>query len=122
MLETRVRIAPDRNTELSGLYTSGGNFYTQCEAEGFRRITFFPDRPDVMSRYTVTLTADRATLPGLLSNGNPHGSGHAARPAATGSRWVDPHPKPSYLFALVAGDLVAVHETSSPPDPAATSR
>ncbi|WP_135466247.1 aminopeptidase N [Crenalkalicoccus roseus] len=109
-LETRVRIAPDRNTELSGLYTSGGNFYTQCEAEGFRRITFFPDRPDVMARYTVTLIADRARWPVLLSNGNPEGSG-AAQGGKHWVRWVDPHPKPSYLFALVAGDLVNVHDT-----------
>ncbi len=109
-LETLVRIAPEKNTELSGLYTSGGNFYTQCEAEGFRRITFFPDRPDVMARFTVTLTADRARCPVLLSNGNPDGSGHAEG-GRHWVRWVDPHPKPSYLFALVAGDLVDVHET-----------
>ncbi|MBX9701135.1 MAG: aminopeptidase N, partial [Acetobacteraceae bacterium] len=109
-LETRVRIAPDRNSELSGLYTSGGNFYTQCEAEGFRRITFFPDRPDVMSRYSVTITADRATCPVMLSNGNPEGSGDAGG-GRHWVRWVDPHPKPSYLFALVAGDLINVHET-----------
>jgi aminopeptidase N len=110
LLETVVRIAPDRNTELSGLYTSGGNFYTQCEAEGFRRITFFPDRPDVMSRYTVEITADRATCPVMLSNGNPDGSGDAGD-GRHWVRWVDPHPKPSYLFALVAGDLINVHET-----------
>ena len=110
VLETRVRIAPDRNSELSGLYTSGGNFYTQCEAEGFRRITFFPDRPDVMSRYTVTITADRASVPVMLSNGNPDGSGDAGG-GRHWVRWIDPHPKPSYLFALVAGDLVNVHET-----------
>src|SRR4051794_32644391 len=70
LLETRVRIAPEANTALSGLYTSGGNFYTQCEAEGFRRITFFPDRPDVMSRYSVTIHADRKLCPVMLSNGN----------------------------------------------------
>jgi aminopeptidase N len=111
VLETRVRIAPDRNTELSGLYLSGGgNFYTQCEAEGFRRITFFPDRPDVMARYTVTLTADRATCPVLLSNGNPAGAGDAGE-GRHWARWVDPHPKPSYLFAVVAGDLVAVSDS-----------
>jgi aminopeptidase N len=109
VLETRVRVAPDRNTELSGLYTSGGNFYTQCEAEGFRRITFFPDRPDVMSRYTVTITADRAAVPVLLSNGNPDGAGEAEG-GRHWARWVDPHPKPSYLFALVAGDLVPVSD------------
>jgi aminopeptidase N len=110
VLETRVSIAPDRNTELSGLYTSGGNFYTQCEAEGFRRITFFPDRPDVMSCYSVTITADRDTCPVLLSNGNPAGSGDAGG-GRHWARWVDPHPKPSYLFALVAGDLVAVQDS-----------
>ena len=110
MLETLVRIAPNQNTELSGLYTSGGNFYTQCEAEGFRRITFFPDRPDVMARYTVTITADRERYPVMLSNGNPDGSGDAGD-GRHWVRWVDPHPKPSYLFALVAGDLINVHET-----------
>ena len=110
VLETRVAIAPERNTELSGLYTSGGNFYTQCEAEGFRRITFFPDRPDVMSRYTVTITADRTACPVMLSNGNPVGSGDAGGDRHW-VRWVDPHPKPAYLFALVAGDLVNLHET-----------
>ncbi|MCB4821683.1 aminopeptidase N [Roseicella aerolata] len=109
LLETMVRIAPEANTALSGLYTSGGNFYTQCEAEGFRRITFFPDRPDVMSRYTVTITADRTLCPVMLSNGNPHGSGHAEGNRHW-VRWVDPHPKPSYLFALVAGDLIDVHD------------
>ncbi|GGC45210.1 aminopeptidase N [Siccirubricoccus deserti] len=110
ILETSVRIAPERNTALSGLYTSGGNFYTQCEAEGFRRITFFPDRPDVMSRYSVTITADRARVPVLLSNGNPDGSGDAGE-GRHWARWVDPHPKPSYLFALVAGDLVNVPDS-----------
>ncbi|MCO6418942.1 aminopeptidase N [Siccirubricoccus sp. KC 17139] len=108
-LETTVRIVPEKNTLLSGLYTSGGNFYTQCEAEGFRRITFFPDRPDVMSRYTVTITADRTLCPVMLSNGNSDGSGHAEGNRHW-VRWVDPHPKPSYLFALVAGDLINVHD------------
>ena len=107
LLETLVRIAPESNTALSGLYTSGGNYYTQCEAEGFRRITFFPDRPDVMSRYEVTITADRTLCPVLLSNGNPAGSG-LGDGNTHWARWVDPHPKPSYLFALVAGDLVNV--------------
>ncbi len=109
VLETDVRVAPDRNTELSGLYVSGGGFFTQCEAEGFRRITFFPDRPDVMARFTVTLLADRATCPVLLSNGNPQASGEAEG-GRHWARWVDPHPKPSYLFALVAGDLVPVRD------------
>ncbi|CAA9225933.1 MAG: Membrane alanine aminopeptidase N [uncultured Acetobacteraceae bacterium] len=109
MLETEVRIAPEKNTEFSGLYTSGGNFYTQCEAEGFRRITFFPDRPDVMTRFTVTLSADKARCPVLLSNGNPAGAGEGAD-GRHWARWDDPHPKPSYLFALVAGALVAVSD------------
>ena len=107
-LEVAVRIAPRDNTELSGLYLSGGNFFTQCEAEGFRRITYFPDRPDVMARYTVTLHAD-AACPVLLSNGNPDGAGEAD--GRRWARWVDPHPKPAYLFAVVAGDLVAVTDS-----------
>ncbi len=107
LLETVVRTAPDANTQLSGLYTSGGSFFTQCEAEGFRRITYFPDRPDVMARYSVTLDAERAAVPVLLSNGNlvEAGDGEAGRHWA---RFEDPHPKPCYLFALVAGDLVPV--------------
>ncbi|MFZ4649315.1 MAG: aminopeptidase N [Rubrivivax sp.] len=105
-LEIRNTCAPEKNTELSGLYTSGGGFFTQCEAEGFRRITFFPDRPDVMAPYTVTLRADRARYPVLLSNGNlvAQGELEGGRHYAT---WHDPFPKPSYLFALVAADLVA---------------
>ena len=106
VLDIVVTIAPIENTELSGLYVSGGNFFTQCEAEGFRRITFFPDRPDVMSRYTVTLLADAAHCPVLLSNGNPDGRG--TRDGRAWARWVDPHPKPCYLFALVAGRLASV--------------
>jgi aminopeptidase N len=109
VLETLVEISPEANTELSGLYLSGGNYFTQCEAEGFRRITFFPDRPDVMARYTVTVEADRATCPVLLSNGNPAGAGELPD-GRHWARWEDPHPKPSYLFALVAGNLVAVRD------------
>jgi aminopeptidase N len=108
-LTTRVAIAPAANTELMGLYVSNGNFFTQCEAQGFRRITFFPDRPDVMARYTVELLAEAARWPVLLSNGNLVESG----PLPDGrhrAKWVDPFPKPSYLFALVAGDLVAQQE------------
>jgi aminopeptidase N len=104
VLEIRTRIAPDRNTALEGLYVSSGMFCTQCEAEGFRRITFFPDRPDVMARYTTTLVADKHRYPVLLSNGNPVEQGELA----DGRHWVtwrDPFPKPSYLFALVAGNL-----------------
>ncbi|MEK6389687.1 MAG: aminopeptidase N [Paraburkholderia tropica] len=100
---------PAANTTLSGLYVSGGNFFTQCEAEGFRRITWFLDRPDVMATYTVTLRADKTAYPVLLSNGNliaegdlPDGRHYA--------KWEDPFRKPSYLFALVAGKLVALEE------------
>jgi len=105
-LEITVRIRPQLNTALSGLYTSGGNFCTQCEAEGFRRITWFLDRPDMSARYRVVIEADKARYPILLSNGNPgeHGDLPDGKHFAT---WDDPHPKPSYLFALVAGDLIA---------------
>ncbi|MCI1192717.1 aminopeptidase N [Calidifontimicrobium sp. SYSU G02091] len=105
-LEIRNTIAPDKNTQLSGLYASGGGLFTQCEAEGFRRITYFLDRPDVMAVYTVTLRADKAKYPVLLANGNlvEHGDLDGGRHFAT---WHDPFPKPSYLFALVAADLVA---------------
>ncbi len=104
VIETEVEIAPERNTQLMGLYASGGNLCTQCEAEGFRRITFFPDRPDVLSVYSVRMTADKALYPVLLANGDPVESGDLAdgRHWAT---WHDPFPKPSYLFALVAGNL-----------------
>jgi aminopeptidase N len=105
-LEIRNTCAPEKNTELSGLYTSDGGFFTQCEAEGFRRITWFLDRPDVMAVYTVVLRADAALYPVLLSNGNlvEHGPLDHGRHYA---KWHDPYPKPSYLFALVAGRLVA---------------
>ena len=95
---------PKDNTALEGLYTSSGNFCTQCEAEGFRRITYFLDRPDVMATYTVTIIADAAKYPVLLSNGNPVEHGHLDD-GRHWARWEDPFPKPSYLFALVAGDL-----------------
>ncbi len=108
-LDIETRIIPERNTALSGLYVSGGNFCTQCEPEGFRRITYFLDRPDVMARYTVTIRADKARFPVLLSNGNPAGGGDLPG-GGHWAKWVDPHPKPSYLFALVAGDLVAVED------------
>ncbi len=102
------RIHPAANTQLSGLYVSNGNFFTQCEAEGFRRITFFPDRPDVMARFTVTLRADRSRFPVLLANGNLIAEGGLAD-GRHYARWDDPFPKPSYLFALVAGRF-AVNE------------
>ncbi|HEX4510986.1 MAG TPA: aminopeptidase N, partial [Burkholderiaceae bacterium] len=105
-VEIRNTICPEKNTELSGLYTSGGGFFTQCEAQGFRRITYFFDRPDVMAVYTVTLRADKSRYPVLLSNGNLAATGdlEGGRHYA---RWHDPFPKPSYLFALVGADLVA---------------
>jgi aminopeptidase N len=109
VLDIETRIAPARNTALSGLYTSGGNFCTQCEPEGFRRITYFLDRPDVMARYSVTIRAEKAGFPVLLSNGNPAGAGDLPG-GRHWAKWVDPHPKPSYLFALVAGDLVALKD------------
>jgi len=103
-IESLVRIHPERNTALSGLYRSSGNFCTQCEAHGFRRITWFLDRPDVMARYAARIEADRERYPVLLSNGNREtveDAGHGRHAV----RWRDPFPKPSYLFALVAGDL-----------------
>jgi aminopeptidase N len=106
VLEIRNTIAPNKNSELSGLYTSGGGLYTQCEAEGFRRITYFLDRPDVMAVYSVTLRADKAKYPVLLSNGNLVEAGELEN-GRHFAKWHDPFPKPSYLFALVAADLVA---------------
>ena len=105
-LEIRNTCAPEKNTALSGLYTSGGGFFTQCEAQGFRRITYFLDRPDVMAVYTVTLRASKAAYPVLLSNGNLVEQGDLDN-GRHYAKWHDPYPKPSYLFALVAGDLVA---------------
>ncbi|MEI6760988.1 MAG: aminopeptidase N [Betaproteobacteria bacterium] len=108
-LEIFTTCAPAKNTALMGLYVSNGSFFTQCEAEGFRRITYFLDRPDVMASYTVTLRADRQKYPVLLSNGNLVAQGPLEGPGNEGrhfATWVDPHKKPSYLFALVAGQLV----------------
>ncbi|OYX28863.1 MAG: aminopeptidase N [Hydrogenophilales bacterium 32-62-9] len=105
-LETTVRIHPDQNTQLSGLYRSKDGYFTQCEAEGFRRITFFPDRPDVMAKFSCTVEAERARFPHLLSNGNPVAAGACDDDAARHwVRWEDPFPKPAYLFALVAARL-----------------
>ncbi len=108
-LEIFTTCAPIKNSKLMGLYVSNDSFFTQCEAEGFRRITYYLDRPDVMASFSVTLRADKRRYPVLLSNGNLvdsgplEGSGNEGRHFAT---WVDPHKKPSYLFALVAGQLV----------------
>ncbi|MCP5152271.1 MAG: aminopeptidase N [Chromatiales bacterium] len=109
-LSTVVRIAPADNTSLEGLYTSHGNFCTQCEAEGFRKITWYPDRPDVMARYRTTIVGDPDRYPVMLSNGNPVSRETLAdgRVAVT---WEDPFAKPSYLFALVAGNLACVEDT-----------
>ena len=112
--EAETRVAPAANTSLEGLYVSEGMFCTQCEAEGFRKITFYPDRPDVMAPFETRIEADAARCPVLLSNGDP-----GERGALEGGRhfavWRDPHPKPSYLFALVAGDLVAESRTYRTP-------
>ena len=105
-VETEVEIHPAGNSKLMGLYASGGMLCTQCEAEGFRRITFFPDRPDVLSRYRVRMEADEARFPILLTNGNPVASGKG-EDGRHWAEWEDPFPKPCYLFALVAGDLKA---------------
>src|SRR5512143_2567975 len=106
VLESVVRITPDNNTQLSGLYRSRDGYFTQCEAEGFRRITFFPDRPDVMAKFSCTVEADRARFPQLLSNGNPVAAGVCGDDATRHwARWDDPYAKPCYLFALVAAKL-----------------
>ncbi len=121
-LEIVTRIFPDRNTALDGLYRSSGNFCTQCEAEGFRKITFYQDRPDVMARFSTCIEADvmarfstcieadRKACPVLLSNGNlvEQGGLEGGRHYAV---WQDPFPKPCYLFALVAGDLLCQEDT-----------
>ena len=109
VLETSCRIDPYNNSSLEGLYASGGLLSTQCEAEGFRRITFHPDRPDVLSRWTVRIEASRASCPVLLSNGNAIAEEDLGdgRHAVT---WEDPFPKPSYLFALVAGELREIRD------------
>lgn len=106
LIEIGTEIDPSANTQLMGLYASGGMLCTQCEAEGFRRITFFPDRPDVLSVYTVRMQGPRAQFPVLLCNGNEVATGEDGD-GGHWAEWHDPWPKPSYLFALVAGDLVA---------------
>ena len=103
-LTTTVHIYPERNTQLMGLFASRNGYFTQCEAEGFRRLTFYLDRPDVMACFTTTIHADRTRFPVLLSNGNPVAQGQSAD-ARHWVRWADPHPKPAYLFALVAAQL-----------------
>ncbi len=109
-LDVETLVRPDKNTSLMGLYVSNGNFFTQCEAEGFRKITYFPDRPDVMAKYTVMLRADKKKYPVLLSNGNLIEEGDLGD-GRHYALWEDPFKKPSYLFALVAGQLVCQQET-----------
>ena len=113
-LEIETALHPDANTSLMGLYVSNGNFFTQCEAEGFRKITYFPDRPDVMARYTVMLRADKRAYPVLLSNGNLVEVGDLGD-GRHYALWEDPFMKPSYLFALVAGKLVCQEERITQP-------
>jgi len=109
-LESLVRIHPETNSSLEGLYVSGGMVTSQCEAEGFRRITYHPDRPDLLSRFRVRIEADRLRCPVLLSNGNGIEAGPLEDPARHYAIWDDPFPKPSYLFALVAGQLEEVRD------------
>jgi aminopeptidase N len=109
VLETEVLLAPERNLKLMGLYRSGGTWCTQCEPEGFRRITFYLDRPDILAPFRVTIRAPKAVAPVLLSNGNLVETGELD--GEHYAVWDDPFPKPSYLFALVAGDLGAIHDS-----------
>ena len=108
-VEIVTRIVPEENTALEGLYKSGGMYCTQCEAEGFRRITYFQDRPDVLSKFRTTIVADGERYPNLLSNGNLL-SRETLEDGRTRVVWEDPHPKPSYLFALVAGNLASIED------------
>lgn len=110
ILDVETEIDPVANTSLSGLYASSSNLYTQCEPEGFRRITFYADRPDVMAKFTTTIIADKQRYPVLLSNGNKVGEGMADKKRHW-VKWVDPYRKPAYLFALVAGKLVVKQDS-----------
>jgi len=109
VIEITTEIDPAANTELSGLYHAGGMFCTQCEAEGFRKITYYPDRPDVLARFFTTIVADKRNYPVLLSNGNLIGKGDLPD-GRHFAKWHDPFPKPAYLFALVGGDLSHVED------------
>src|SRR5215470_8046627 len=110
VLEVETLVDPTANTQLSGLYRAGATYCTQCEAEGFRRITYFPDRPDVMAVYTTRIEAEKSEAPILLSNGNPQSAGDIAGTTRHFAVWHDPFPKPSYLFALVGGNLACVED------------
>src|SRR5437762_3462865 len=107
-LEIETLVDPSANTQLSGLYRSSSTYCTQCEAEGFRRITYYPDRPDVMAVFTTRVEADKAEAPVLLSNGNLVATGEVPGTNRHFAVWHDPFPKPSYLFALVGGRLACV--------------
>src|SRR6266540_606984 len=109
-LEIETVVDPSANTQLLGLYRSGAIYCTQCEAEGFRRITYFPDRPDVMAVYTTRIEAEKAEAPVLLANGNLVRSGDVPGTTRHFAVWHDPFPKPSYLFALVGGNLACVED------------
>ena len=109
-LEIETLVDPTANTQLSGLYRSSGTYATQCEAEGFRRITYFPDRPDVMAVYTTRIEAEKSETAVLLSNGNLVASGDVPDTTRHFAVWRDPFPKPSYLFALVGGNLACVED------------
>src|SRR3954454_15982031 len=111
ILRLQMQVDPTANTKLMGLYRSSGVYCTQCEAEGFRRITYFLDRPDVLAVYTTRLEADRDEAPILLGNGNPAESGAVAGTNRHYAIWRDPFPKPAYLFALVGGRLGHVRKT-----------
>src|SRR5207302_3842149 len=104
-LDIETMLDPSANTQLMGLYRSAGTYCTQCEAEGFRRITYFPDRPDVMAVFTTRVEADKAAAPVLLANGNLVRSGDVPGTRRHFAQWHDPFPLPCYLFALVGGDL-----------------
>ena len=110
-LEIVTYCNPDANKALTGLYLSKGIYCTQCEAQGFRRITYFLDRPDVLATYTVRIEADRTEAPVLLANGNPVERGTLDRGKRHYAVWKDPHPKPAYLFALVGGNLASIAST-----------
>ena len=113
-LEIETVVDPSANTQLMGLYRSGPIYCTQCEAEGFRRITYFPDRPDVMAVYTTRIEAEKADAPVLLANGNLISSGDLPGTTRHFAVWHDPFPKPSYLFALVGGKLACVDDSFTP--------
>src|SRR3569832_974929 len=110
VLDTEVILEPEKNVRLMGLYRSGGTWCTQCEPEGFRRITYYLDRPDNLARFRVRMTADKTLAPELLANGNliDQGDVDGGKHFAV---WEDPFPKPSYLFAMVAGDLGSIHDS-----------